>query len=84
MFQGPAVLLSLILAGIPAACFHIWKGRSTVDLLMYEAAGLMGFFAGQVLAASLGWTFLMIGQVHPVEGIIGSVLALFLARWLKG
>jgi uncharacterized membrane protein YeaQ/YmgE (transglycosylase-associated protein family) len=84
MYQGPTLLLSLILVGIPAALFQIWKGRSTVDLLLYEVAGLLGFFAAQVLAASLGWTFLMIGQVHPVEGILGCVLALFLARWLKG
>lgn len=84
MYQAPALLLSLILASIPAALFQMWKGRSTVDLLLYEVAGILGFFAGQVLASGLGWTFLMVGQVHPVEGLLGSVLALFLARWLKG
>ncbi|MGC8837335.1 MAG: hypothetical protein ACP5UM_02855 [Anaerolineae bacterium] len=84
MYQAPALLLSLILASIPAAFFQIWKGRSAKDLLLYEVAGILGFLAGQVLAASLGWTFLMIGQVHPMEGVLGCVLALFLARWLKG
>lgn len=84
LYQGPAVLLSLILGSIPAALFQVWKGRSTVDLLLYEVAGLVGFAAGQALAVGLGWRFAMIGQVHPVEGVLGSVLALFLARWLKG
>lgn len=82
--QGPAILLSLILGSIPAALFHIWKGRSTVDLLLYEVASLVGFAAGQVLAVSAGWRFLMIGQVHPVEGVVGSGVALFLGWWLKG
>ncbi|MGQ9585476.1 MAG: hypothetical protein ACUVXG_08755 [Anaerolineae bacterium] len=84
MYQGPAILLSVILGSIPAALFAVWKGRSTVDLLICELVGLVGFAAGQALAVGLGWSFLMIGQVHPVEGILGSLAALFVAYWLKG
>jgi len=84
MYQAPAILLSVILASIPAALFQVWKGRSTVDMLIYEVAGLLGFAVGQALAVVAGWDFLMIGQVHPVEGIVGSVAVLFLAWWLKG
>ena len=84
MYQAPAILLSVILGSIPAALFQVWKGRSTVDMLIYEVAGLLGFAVGQAIAVAAGWNFLMIGQVHPVEGIVGSVAILFLAWWLKG
>ncbi|NLE75227.1 MAG: hypothetical protein GX605_00565 [Chloroflexi bacterium] len=83
MFQTPGILLSAILGSIPAALFQIWRGRSALDLLIYEAAGLLGFAAGQVAAVAAGLQFLTIGQVHPLEGLAGSVAALFLAHWLR-
>ena len=84
MYQTPAILLSVILGSIPAALFQIWKGRAAKEMLVFELAGLLGFAVGQLVAVLAGWQFLMIGQVHPVEGIVGSVIALILARWLIG
>jgi uncharacterized membrane protein YeaQ/YmgE (transglycosylase-associated protein family) len=84
MYQEPAILLSIILGSIPAALMQAWRGRSAVDMLVYEVAGLLGFALGQALAVLLGWHFATIGQVHLVEGLVGSVAALFVSRWLKG
>jgi hypothetical protein len=84
MFQAPAILLSVILASLAASLFQAWKGRAVMELALFELASLLGFALGQVVAVLAGWQFLTIGQVHPVEGLAGSLLGLALVRWLKG
>ena len=83
MYQTPALLLSVILGSIPAALFQMWKGRTAADFLIYEMTSLFGFLLGQAMALAAGWQLLMIGQVHPLEGLLGSVGMLFLVRWLR-
>ena len=84
MFQAPAILLSVILASLAASLFQVWKGRAVIELLLFELASLLGFALGQAIAVLADWHFLTVGQVHPVEGLAGSLLGLLLVRWLKG
>jgi hypothetical protein len=82
MLQLPALALSLLLASIYAAAFHLWKGRRLRDLLFFWLAAVVGFASGQLIGYLLNifpWT---IGQVHPVEATLLSLLFLLMARWL--
>jgi hypothetical protein len=63
--------------------FHLWKGKTAKDLLIYLAAGLVGFGLGQLAGNTLGLGIFMIGQVHVVEASLMCWFILFIANWLK-
>ncbi|HID86073.1 MAG TPA: hypothetical protein EYP55_01690 [Anaerolineae bacterium] len=83
MFLSPALILSLVLAGIYAALFHLLWGQSAAQLARYGLIGLLGFGLGQLLAGALGSRLLMIGQVHLLEGTLVCWACLFIAKRLK-
>jgi thiamine transporter ThiT len=83
MLQAPALILSLVLATIYAAAFHLWQGRSLRDLLFYWLAAFVGFASGQVAGYLLGFVPWTIGQVHIIEATLVALLFLFIARWLR-
>lgn len=81
--SSPALVLSIIIASAYGALFHVWKGKTAKDLLIYLAAGLGGFGLGQLVGNNLGLGIFMIGQVHVVEASLMCWLILFIAKWLK-
>jgi hypothetical protein len=83
MLQAPALIMSLVLATIYAAAFHLWQAHSLRDLLFYWLAAVVGFASGQV--AGYLWDFVpwTIGQVHIIEATLVAFLFLFIARWLR-
>lgn len=81
--SSPALVLSLIIASAYGALFHVWKGTTAKDLLIYLAAGLVGFGLGQLAGNTLGLGIFMIGQIHVVEASLMCWLILFVAKWLK-
>jgi hypothetical protein len=83
VLPSPPLVLSLIIASAYAAFFNLWQGGSTRDLLIYLVACWLGFAIGELVGDSLGLDILMIGEIHVLEGTIGSLVLLFLARWLK-
>ena len=80
---SPPLVLSLIIASAYAAFFNLWQGGSPRDLLIYLVACWLGFAIGELVGDFLGLDILMIGEIHVLEGTIGSLVLLFLARWLK-
>lgn len=80
---SPPLLLSLIIASAYAAFFNLWQGGTARDLLRYLVACWLGFAIGELAGDFLGLDILMIGQIHVVEGTLGSLLLLFLAKWLQ-
>ncbi len=80
---SPSLILSLIIASTYAAIFNLWQGGSARDLLIYLLACWLGFGIGELVGDFLGLDILMIGQIHVLEGTVGSVLLLGLAKWLK-
>ena len=80
---SPALVLSILIASAYGALFHVWKGETARDLLIYLVAGLVGFGLGQLAGNTLGLGVFMIGQVHVVEGSLMCWLVLFIAKWLK-
>jgi hypothetical protein len=80
---SPPLILSLIIASAYAAIFNLWQGGSARDLLIYLVACWLGFAIGELAGDFLGLDVLMIGQIHVMEGTIGALLLLALAKWLK-
>jgi len=83
MFQLPALALSVLIASILSVVFFIWSGKTARDLAAYWVAGVLGFLVGQWLAVALGFHFIVLGQVHLVEGGVLCILSLFVAKLLK-
>ena len=78
----PYVLLSLLIGAIYGILFFLWRGKSLKDLLIFSAAGVMGFIAGQIAANLVGMEIFLIGPVHMVEASMASWVMLFVTRWL--
>ena len=80
---SPPLVLSLIIASAYAAIFNLWQGGSARDLLIYLLACWLGFGIGELAGDLLDVDILMIGQIHLLEGTVGSLVLLVLAKWLK-
>jgi hypothetical protein len=83
MLQAPALVLSLLLASVYAAVFHLWQGRSLRDLAAFWLAAVFGFGAGQLVGSALDLLPWTLGQVRIVEATVGAFLFLVIARWLR-
>ena len=79
---SPGLALSALVATAYGAAFHLWRGGGFGVLLRYLTAAWAGFAAGQVVGWLGGWEFLMLGQVHMLEGTLGSVVLMFMISWL--
>lgn len=79
----PYVLLSLLLGVIYGVLFHLWRGRSIKDLLIFLLAGIVGFGLGQIAGNLIAFDLLRLGPIYLLEATLVSWVALFLAQWLK-
>ena len=79
---SPGLALSVLIATAYGAAFHLWRGGGFRALLRYLVAAWAGFAAGQVVGWLAGWDYFMLGQVHLLEGTLGSVLLLLMTSWL--
>jgi hypothetical protein len=80
---SPPLVLSLIIAGAYAAFFNLWQKGSVKDLLLYLVVCWLGFGIGELVGDLLDVDILMIGQIHILEGTLGSWLLLLLVKWLR-
>jgi hypothetical protein len=83
MLIPPVLALGAILASLYALLFHLFWGRRMRELLSYWLAALLGFGVGQLLGWLLGMRFLMIGDLHLLEGSAVSWASLVIAKRLK-
>jgi hypothetical protein len=72
------LIVSAIITVVTAFVFSFIRRSGFVMLLISIVISGIGFAAGQLLANYLGWNFVMIGRIHVIEGLVGSVLALFI------
>lgn len=86
LLLSPALLLSLVIALLYAALFHLWQGRTLRDLGIFALAALAGFAVGQEVGQLLYGPLLkwqLVGQVHVLVASLFTWLALFIAKRLK-
>ncbi len=79
----PLLVLSLVLATLYGALFHLLWGRSFKQLFLSWLAAVVGFAAGQLLASVLGWRDLMIGELHLIAASVLSWILMAFARRLR-
>lgn len=80
MFTSPAFLMASAIATVWAALFHLLVGRRLQQLILFWFFGLVGFALGQLLGDALQVGWLMLGQVHVLEGSVMCWLAMLIAR----
>ena len=78
----PTLLLAFTLATLYGAGFHVWQGGGARRLALYLLAGWLGFVLGHLLGNALKIQFMLIGALNVITATVGSVIALFAARWL--
>ncbi len=74
------LLAAAVLAVATAFVFGFFRRSGFPMLLVSIVASCIGFVLGQLVANFLGWDFMMIGRIHVLEGLFGSVLALFIVN----
>ncbi len=74
------LLAAAALAVATAFVFGFFRRSGFPMLLVSIVASCAGFALGQVVANYLGWDFMMMGRIHVLEGLFGSVLALFIVN----
>lgn len=72
----PALVLATLLASAHAFLFHAVLVQPRRSPIPYWLAALIGFGLGQLVAELMGTDFLMLGDVHPLEGTAGAWLLL--------
>lgn len=79
----PGVLVGLTLSALYAGLFHVWRGRSLRDLVVFLIVSAAGFAIGQMIGVLLQLPFPHIGQVYFIEGTFFSWLAMIGVRELR-
>jgi uncharacterized membrane protein YjjP (DUF1212 family) len=79
----PYLLLSVLLGAVYGTLFHLWRGKTFQDLLIFFVAGVLGFLLGQALGNLLGLEFFLIGPLHMGEATTGSLVSLLVVQWIK-
>jgi hypothetical protein len=82
-FSSPAFVLSLVLASLYGALFHLIWGKSWSDFFLYWVSAILGFGLGQAIGNVIALKVLLVGEVHLLEASLVCWAALFIARWLK-
>lgn len=75
-------LFAFILSTLYGAGFHLWRGGSARQLLLYLLAAWVGFAVGHIVGGWIGFTLWSAGPLHIIPASIGGVVALFSAHFL--
>ena len=74
--MSPSLILSAILAAAIALVYHLWRGGAFFRLIVGIATAWIGFAIGHFLGSLFGLQWIMIGDIHLVEGLIGALILL--------
>ena len=83
MWTLPTVVLSLVLATLYAALFHLLRGGGFRLLAVDWAASVVGMLGGQLAAGLLAWEGPCIGELHVLASSLSAWLAMALAHRLR-
>ncbi len=76
----PSVFLGLVLATFASFTFHTVLGRRQRSGVVYWPFGLAGFAAGALAATPLGATYLALGGLPVLGGLVGCLIGLLIAH----
>ena len=74
------LITSLVISILIGFVFSFFRGASPGRLIMSVAASIAGFYLGQFIATVFHWNFVMWNGVHLIEGIVGSMLAVWIVN----
>ena len=74
------LITSLVISIIIGFGFSFFRGASLGRLIVSVVAAIAGFYFGQFLATVFHWNFVMWNGVHLIEGIAGSLLAVWVVN----
>ena len=83
MLHFPLLVLSLVIAALYGALFHLLWGETLKELLVYWLSAGVGFASGQLLASAFSWPDVLIGELHLIAASIASWLFMTFAKRLK-
>jgi uncharacterized membrane protein YjjP (DUF1212 family) len=79
----PYLLLSFLLGGLCGVLFHLWRGKTVRDLVIYFLTGIIGFLVGQGVGNLLRLDIFLMGPLHLIEATVVSWTSLLIMNWLK-
>lgn len=74
------VMAPLLIAGVLGFAYSFLRGASVARLIFSILASIAGFYLGQLIAGFFHWNFVVWNGVHLIEGIVGSLLALWIVN----
>ena len=74
------LITSLVISITIGFVFGFFRGASVGRLIVSVVASIAGFYFGQFIATVFHWNFVMWNGVHLIEGIVGSVLAVWIVN----
>lgn len=80
MFTLPSVVLSVVIASLIGLVFFVLFGRGWVQMAVYWAVALVGFFIGQIITTLTSFSLFPIGSVNLVEATVTCLIALLVTR----
>ena len=72
------LITSLVISIILGFAFSFFRGASMGRLIFSVIASVAGFYLGQFIAGVFHWNFVMWNGVHLIEGVLGSLLVLWI------
>lgn len=79
----PALLFGILISTLMGAGMHVVVGGSPWRLGLFIFLGWVGFWAGHLLGAALGLTFLAVGPLNLGVALLGGILLLLIGYWLS-
>jgi uncharacterized membrane protein YeaQ/YmgE (transglycosylase-associated protein family) len=74
------LILSLVISVVIGFAFAFFRGAGLGRLIFSVMASIAGFYAGQFIANYFQWSFFMWNGVHLIEGVVGSLVALWIVN----
>jgi hypothetical protein len=74
------LITSLVISIAIGFVFGYFRGASLGRLIFSVIASIAGFYLGQFIANVFHWNFVVWNGVHLIEGVAGSVLAVWIVN----
>jgi len=74
------LITALVISIVLGFAFSFFRGATLGRLIISVAASIAGFYFGQFIAGVFHWNFVMWNGLHLIEGVVGSLLALWIVN----